>query len=667
MHEYEVLKLLVIIFGVSAFVVFLLHHLKIPPLVGFIVSGVIIGPYGLGLAHDVKDIELLAEVGVVLLLFVIGIEFSLKNLLKIRKAVLRGGGIQVGLTIALTALVAYLVAGSPRQAIFYGFLMALSSTAIVIKMLSERGEIDTPHGRMMVGILIFQDLCVVLLMLITPALGGDTINIVALLFQLIKAALFVAVVLVAARWMVPLLFHQIVHSRSRELFITTVILICLGTAMLASRFGLSIALGAFLAGLVISESEYSHQAMSDILPFKDSFIGLFFVSIGMLMDVGFIADHWVKVASAVVAIFVVKVVTGALASLASGSHIKTATHTGLGLAQIGEFSFVLAGAGRAVGLMPDDLYQIFISSSLVTMLATPFIIKAAPAAAGWSAEFFGRRMKRALRFADVQTFPQWKSGHVIIVGFGLNGRNLAKVLKRSGVPYVILEMNNDTVRKYTRESEPIYYGDGTSREILEKIGARKAKVLVVAISDAASTRYIVRTAKEANPDLSILVRTRYTAEVEDLKKLGADEVIPEEFETSIEIFSRVLHFFNVPRNVINDYIEETRKDSYRILRRVDYPRRPLAHRHEYLEGIETETYLVKKGSLADGTSILDLRLRKETGVTIIAVWRESALHQNPYPEYVLRDGDILVLIGKREDINRAMDYLEKEAVEEAGE
>jgi len=667
MHEYEVLKLLVIIFGVSALVVFLLHRLKIPPLVGFIVSGVIIGPYGLGLAHDVKDIELLAEVGVVLLLFVIGIEFSLKNLLKIRKAVLRGGGIQVGLTIAFTALVAYLMAGSPRQAIFYGFLMALSSTAIVIKMLSERGEIDTPHGRMMVGILIFQDLCVVLLMLITPALGGDTINLMALLFQLIKAALFVAVVLVAARWMVPMLFHQIVHSRSRELFITTVILICLGTAMLASRFGLSIALGAFLAGLVISESEYSHQAMSDILPFKDSFIGLFFVSIGMLMDVGFIADHWVKVALAVMAIFAVKVVTGTLASLASGSHIKTATHTGLGLAQIGEFSFVLAGAGRAVGLMPYDLYQIFISSSLVTMFATPFILKAAPSAAGWSAEFFGKSMRRSLRFAEGQAFPQWKSGHVIIVGFGLNGKNLAKVLKRSGVPYVILEMNSDSVRKYAREGEPIYYGDGTSREILEKMGARNAKVMVIAISDAASTRYIVRTAKEANPDLIILVRTRYTAEVEDLKKLGADEVIPEEFETSVEIFSRVLHFFNVPRNVINDYIEETRKDGYSILRRVDYPRRSLAHRKEYLEGIETETYLVKKGSLANGTSILDLRLRKETGVTIIAVWRESALHQNPYPEYVLRDGDILVLIGKREDINRAMDYLEKEAVKEAGE
>lgn len=666
MHEYEVLKLLVIIFGVSALVVFLLHRVKIPPLVGFIVSGVIIGPYGLGLAHDVKDIELLAEVGVVLLLFVIGIEFSLKNLLKIRKAVLRGGGIQVALTIALTAVVAYFMTGSPRQALFYGFLMALSSTAIVIKMLAERGEIDSPHGRMMVGILIFQDLCVVLLMLITPALGGDTIDLAGLLYQLFKAALFVVVVLVAARWMVPLLFHQIVHSRSRELFITTVILICLGTAMLASRFGLSIALGAFLAGLVISESEYSHQAMSDILPFKDSFIGLFFVSIGMLMDVSFIADHWVKVASAVLAIFAVKVVTGALASLASGSHMKTATHTGLGLAQIGEFSFVLAGAGRAVNLMPDDLYQIFISSSLVTMLATPFILKAAPTAAGWSAEFFGKHMRRALRFADSQPFPQWKSGHVIIVGFGLNGRNLAKVLKRSGVPYVILEMNSDTVRKYAGEGEPIYFGDGTSREILEKMGARNAKVLVIAISDAASTRYIVRTAKKVNPDLSILVRTRYTAEVDDLKKLGADEVIPEEFETSIEIFARVLHSFNVPRNVINDYIEETRRDNYGILRRVDYPRRPLTHRHEYLEGIETETFLVRQGSIADGMSILDLRLRKETGVTIIAVWRESALHQNPYPEFVLRDGDILVLIGKREDINRAMEYLEKGPFEEKG-
>ncbi len=659
MQEYEILKLLVLIFGVSAFIVFLLHRVNIPPLVGFIISGVLIGPSGFGLAGKAADIELLAEIGVVLLLFVIGIEVSLENLRKLRKAMLRGGCIQLLLTGGLTALLLFPLLHDVKQAVFFGFLVALSSTAIVFKMLSERGELDSPHGRVMVGILVFQDLAVVPLMLITPLLGGQGFDLWQLSMKMIKALILVAVVLLAARWFVPRVLHQVVHVKSRELFITAVILLCLGTALLTSQFGLSLALGAFLAGLVVSESEYAHQAISDILPFKDSFIGLFFVSVGMLMDTAFITDYWLKISAAVVLIIVIKFLVSTVAAVGAGASLRPALVTGFGLAQIGEFSFVLAGAGRGAGLITGDYYQLFLSASLVTMLLTPFLIRVAPGMSVWAtARLLPKRLSHFAGSTESRGFPKGRSGHVVIVGFGLNGRNLAHVLGQAEIPYVALEINSDTVREMKKKKEPIYYGDGTSAEILTKMGIREARALVVAISDAASSRRIVQTARRANPALHIIVRTRYVSEVEDLKNLGANEVIPEEFETSIEIFSKVLDYYLLPRNLINDYINSVRCDNYKALRKIDLPRQCLMERQDILRGIDTESYLVKEDSRLAESTIAATRLRTETGGTILAVERSGELYQNPSPEFLLKRGDVLVLVGKQSDMQKALAYLD---------
>ena len=290
--ESDFLTLLAIILGVSALVVFLLHKLKIPSIVGFLVAGVIIGPHGVGLVRDTHDVEMMAEIGVILLLFTIGIEFSISRLLRIKKAVIVGGGLQVLLTILVASIASYVATGGARRSILFGFLVALSSTAIVMKMLAEKGETDSPHGRIMVGILIFQDLCVVPLMLLTPALAGEGIGAVGVMARMGKALLIVAAVLFSAKWVIPRLLHQVVSTRNRELFTITILLLCFGIALLTSRFGLSLALGAFLAGLIISDSEYAHQATSDILPLKDSFIGLFFVSVGMLMDFGYMTSNY---------------------------------------------------------------------------------------------------------------------------------------------------------------------------------------------------------------------------------------------------------------------------------------------------------------------------------------------------------------------------------------
>ncbi|MBI4698395.1 MAG: cation:proton antiporter [Nitrospirae bacterium] len=655
--ENGLLQSLVVILGVSAAVVFLLQRLRIPSIVGFLVSGVIISPYGIGLVEDVHAVEIMAEIGVILLLFTIVVEFSMSRLVRMKKTVLGGGGVQTLLTICLSAIAAYLVTGNINKSIFTGFLIALSSTAIVLKMLAEKGETDTPHGRMMIGILIFQDLCVVPMMLLVPALSGNGLNAADVAIKMLKAAMIIAAVLMSARWLVPNLLYQVVRTRSRELFIATIILFCLGIALLTSKFGLSLALGAFLAGLIISESEYAHQATADILPFKESFMGLFFVSVGMLMNAGFMAENWQQITVTVALIFGLKVITGVISVLATGSPLRPAVSAGLGLAQIGEFSFVLAVAGKTSGLISEDFYQIFLSSSVATMLITPFIIKAAPSASAWIAS--RRLLKKVdkLKTISAEGSPAKRQGHVIIVGFGLNGRNLARVLREAEIPYVVLEMNSDTVREMKKKGEPIYYGDGTSRDILHKLNIERARLLVAAISDPASTRAVVSIARHENPEVHIIVRTRYISEVDELVKLGANEVIPEEFETSVEIFSRVLHNYQLPGNVISDYIDNIRKGSYSVLRTVELPMRHLAERHKFLKDIETETYLIKEGSRVSGHSIKELHLRAETGVTVIAVQRGEDIHQNPSPDFDLKAGDVLLLIGRKKDINHARDYL----------
>jgi len=658
--EFEFLKSLEVIFIASAAVILLLYKLKIPSLIGFIIAGIIIGPHGVGLITDVHFIQILAEIGVILLLFTIGIEFSLTKLFRIKKAVLGGGGAQVLFTIVASAAITYVAIGDINKSIFFGFLYALSSTAIVLKLLAERGEIDSPHGHTMVGILIFQDLCIVPLMLLIPILSGDVIDIFDIVGKMGTAALIIIIVLLSSRWIVPALLHQVVRTKSRELFLTTIILLCLGIALLTSRFGLSLALGAFLAGLIISESEYAHQALSDILPFKDSFMGLFFVSIGMLMNTEFVVDNGIRIAEVVALIFGLKIITGMASALLIGNALRTSVMTGLGLAQIGEFSFVLAIAGKASGLISEEFYQIFLSSSVVTMIMTPFMIHAAPMISGWiAAQPIMKKLVGKRKLLDAEGSSRRKHDHVIIVGFGLNGRNLAKVLKEAEIPYVVLEMNSDTVREMRKKGEPIHYGDGSSKEILHKMGIEKARLLVVAISDPVSTRRIVSIARQANADVYIIVRTRYLIEVDDLKSLGADEVIPEEFETSIEIFSRVLHRYSFPRNAILDMIDKIRRNSYTALRGVELPRHKLFEKYEWLPEIEIDGYRIPDGSYLHEKTIKELQIRGKTGVTVIAVRRGKTVHTNPEPDFRLKAGDFLLFTGERESMNNALDYLKE--------
>jgi len=659
--DVKILTDLLVIFGISIGVVFVFHKFRLPPIAGFLAAGALIGPSGLNLVSDIEQVKVMAEIGVVLLLFTIGVEFSLAHLAAARRLLLVGGPLQVVGTLLLASIVGLAVGLPIQQALFWGCLLSLSSTAIVLKALGERGESDSLHGRATVGILIFQDLAVVPMMMLLPLLADPSDSLQpGVLLTLAKSVVLVAALMVAALYVVPKLLEQIVRSRSRELFLLTIIVLCLGIAWLTSLSGLSLALGAFMAGLVISESEYSHQAMAEVLPFRDSFNSLFFVSIGMLMDVRVLLAHPVLVVALIGAVLVGKFVMGMLPVLASGYPLRSGILAGVSLAQVGEFSFVLAQQGAQTGLLTGEPYQVFLAVSVLTMVITPLLMEGAPYLAkraealqrlrGWNPDKAAVQTQQASRHLKVKD-------HVIVMGYGLSGRNLVRVLEETEIPYVALDLDGETVRRESQNGVKIFYGDATNPNVLHHVRIGHARVLVVAISDPFAARRAVQIARGLNPDLHIIVRTRYLREMDDLHQLGADEVVPEEFETSIEIFALVLQTYKMPQSVIVEKAEQIRKEGYALLRRGELP--DLAHhlRRGTLTDVEVETCRIEADSPALGKTIGQVSIRPRTGASVIALTRRGETDSNPTEKVRLEEGDVLSLLGTRDQIRRAMGLL----------
>ena len=652
-----VLRELVIVLAASVLIISLFHRLKLPSVVGFLLTGVLIGPGGLSLIKNDATVRTLAEIGVVMLLFTIGLEFEPARLKRIRRNFLVGGSLQVVLTTAacVAALTAFAKMGF-REALFYGFLVSLSSTAVVLKILGDRGETDSPQGRLSLGILIFQDLAIVPMIALVPVLANaGRVPAGAIALRLALSAVLVAGAFLLARVLMPLILNLVVRMRLREVFLIATLFLCLGMALLTSALGLSLALGAFLAGVILAESDYSHQVVSDILPFRDVFNSLFFIAVGMLLDIRGVWTYWPLILGLAAAVLVLKAlaVAGTVGLLGFGPRISVLT--GLALAQIGEFSFVLAGVGRANGFLAGDIFQAFIASSILTIVATPFLIRASPALADLGA----RRLPWKSRAGEEGRMPRCEfQGHVVIAGYGLNGRNLAHVLNESGIPYVILELNPVTVREAAAAGEPIIFGDVSRPTILEEAGLRRAKAIVFAISDPLVTRRGVMAVKAMNPDVHVIVRTRYAAEIDELLRAGADEVIPEEFETSIEIFTRVLEKYHVPRNVVDAEVKVLRGECYGMLRGACSAVRPVTERiADLLAAGTAETYFVPRGGWPARKTLGDLDLRGRTGATVIAVVRGSDSFTSPGADFRIEAQDTLVLVASHRDIDRAFVYL----------
>jgi monovalent cation:H+ antiporter-2, CPA2 family len=559
---------LVAILGLSLPVLWLCNRLHIPTIVGFLSTGILLGPSALRFITNLHEINTLAEIGVVLLLFTIGIEFSLRNLLRNKRNVILGGMVQVGLTVCVAAAISWSFGMSWRVALFVGMLVSLSSTALVLKILQERAQIDTAHGGMSIGILIFQDIAVVPMMVFTPFIaGGDTVTVATVGVLLLKVIGLMVVVIAAARWLIPYGLLLVARTRDNELFLLSVVFLALATAWLTAEAGLSLALGAFLAGLIISESEYSHRAMDSIVGFRDVFTSFFFVSIGLLVDLHMGILQFLLVLGIAATVMLVKLVAATIAGLTLRLPFETAALSGIALCQLGEFSFILSRLGVETELLSEHTYRLFLTISVLTMIVSPFLIMTAQPIVRLVERLpMPRRLRAGAGVHPEATPVSGFADHLIVVGLGITGRNVVMAAIEALVPYEIIEMNPDTVQNEREQGEIIHYGDASQPSVLRHAGVERARVLVVTVPDAAAVRRVVELARGLNPELHIIARTRFVREIEPLIGLGANEVIPEEYETSVEIFTRVMHRYQVPADAIARFVDVVRARGYDLLR-----------------------------------------------------------------------------------------------------
>lgn len=659
---------LLIVFAAAGAVVFLFQRFALPSVVGLLAAGVLVGPHGFGLVGQLEEVHLLAEIGVVVLLFAVGLEFSLSRVLGMGQPMLLVGLPQVVLTIGLTTLATWWYFGNLNGALFAGMLVAMSSTAVVIKLMADRGELSTPHGRLAVAVLLLQDLLVIVFVLAVPLLApqaaGPETNP---WLSLVLGVSVVIGVLVAGRFFLPQMLYQVVRTRNRELFLIAIFLVCIGTAALTYAVGLSLALGAFLAGLVLSESEYGHQTLAEVLPFRDTLASLFFVSVGMLLDLRFVRDHPGELAGIVLLLLLIKILAVAIPAYIFRFPFRTTVLTALALAQVGEFSFVLAATGLQTHLLTSEQYQAFLADAVLTMTLTPFLIAAGPHLVDRIAG--SPRLSRWLWLGQPDHGlepPPGLRDHVIIAGFGFNGRNLATALRDLQIPYVILEMNPETVRSQRRAGESILYGDCTRPAVLHHAGIEHARVYIVAISDPASTRRTVQIARQMNANVRVVVRTRYQSEMAELQKLGADQVVPEEFETSVEVLARVLQELDVSETVARQLAARIRADHYAVFAAPQFGRVPLCLPPDLHAAIRTDAVAITEGMAGTGRKIGELQLRTRTGASVIAVRRGQQLLANPGPELRLEVGDVVLLLGDEDQRARGRSLLEaRDAVEHA--
>ena len=665
MGQVPLLDELAVIAALAVLVTVVLARLKLPTVAGLLAAGALLGPFGLHLVKSVHAIEVLAEVGVVLLLFSIGLEFSLARLKHIFKQVALGGALQVGLTTGVTAGIAVALGQSFGRGLFYGFVLALSSTAIVLRALSERRELDAPHGRFIVGTLIFQDLCVVPMVLIVPMLGakGPAGGAAAAAIGLAmgKAVLVVAGTLIVARFLVPRVLALVDASRSREVFLLAILALCIGTAWLTSLAGLSLALGAFLGGMVVADTEFGHRAMGDILPLRDAFVSIFFVSLGMLFDVRVVTSQPVLTGLLLVGFLIGKGALATLAAMAMRFPARVAWLAGAGLAQFGEFGFVLARLGESHGVVTTAELKPVLSAGIASMFLAPLIVRVAPHIR--AGERLLAPLERLLGVQSIDAADEGDGGkkklerHVVIVGFGLAGRLAARTLAACGVPIVVLELNADSVSAGKAMGLPVYYGDATSEEALGHAHLADARLLVLLMNDPAAAERVANTAKRVAPDVPVLMRTRYLTEREKLFKIGAHDVVAEEVEGAVEMIARMLRWIEVPRNVIDEQLQAVRAETTTTERKQTVPRSPLRDVRG-LDELKIESALVRADSPAIGASPASLKLRSETGALVVAVRRAGKLQERPDPMVPFEAGDVLYLVGTSRAIQRALVLLD---------
>lgn len=649
-----------IIFGLSIIVLLVCNKFKIPSIIGFLITGVLAGPDVLNLVQSKSDLSLFAEIGIILLLFSIGIEFSLKDLMRIRRQVFISGGLQLFGTIGVVTISAYFLEISLKESLFIGLLFSLSSTAIVLKMLQEKGVLQSPRGRSTMAVLIFQDIAVVPLMLLTPYLSadGDLLDF-SFILTIIKGIVTVLAVIVISRTLMPKLLFLVAKSKSNELFLLTILMVCLSVAWLTSALGLSLSLGAFLAGLIISESEYSHEAFGTILPFRDVFTSFFFISIGFLVNMDYFLGHIPQITGVTVAVMILKTIVAGSSIFYTGHNARVALLSGLYVSQVGEFAFILAESGRESNVISESHYQLFLAVSITSMAFTPVVMNRADAYANRLSLFFmseklRKKFPRLLKTA-VQASPGLPeiSDHVVIIGYNDIGKNLARVIRMAKIPFRVIDKDPEVVLAGSASrKQPVIFGNALNSAVLRHAGIDRARAVVITINQSSDSRLIISEIRKLSPSAYILTSSRSLSDMSAILESGANEVISEQFETSVEIITRLLTKYFVPRDEIEDFVVRLRGLNYEMIRTIHHEQKGLQDYRLEISDTEILTFKVRDESPFSGRKLKELQLRKDWGVSVLAIKRSGSIMANPEGEEKILTGDILVVFGSHVDIDR---------------
>ena len=661
----HLLEEITVIATVSVIVTLILGRLKLPVVAGLVLSGALVGPKALSLAHDPEAIEVIAEVGVIFLLFTIGLEFSLSRLKNIFRQVALGGLLQVGVTTLVTSLLCLSMNLSIPEAIVYGFVFALSSTALVLRTLGERGELDAPHGRFIVGTLIFQDLCIVPMVLIVPLLinGLDKPETwQAIMLALVKATLVVVLLFAVSRKVIPLLFRWVNASRSNEVFILTVLCLCIGTAYLTSLTGLSLALGAFLAGMIVADTDFRHRAMGDILPLRDVFVSFFFVSLGMFFDFQLLAEKPVEVGLLLLAFIGGKGLIAILAASFMRFPPRAAWLAGVGLAQFGEFGFIILQLAIQEGVVIENEIGTLLNAGILSMFLTPLLVYKAPHfTAGERALDPLAKLLRARSAEELEDRTVGHSDHVVVIGYGLAGRLLTNSLSRLKIEAVALEMNSDNVELGRKLGDPVYYADATSEEALGHAHVESCRAIVIMINDNQAIERVISTIARMKVEAPVFVRTQYMRGSEKLQNELPVNIVASEVEGGLEILSLVLNQLQIPRNLIIREVDQAREETMHSDR--EYSSTPLPlEAHAGLKDLKVEKLIVTAKSRVAGQSPRNLDLAESTGVSILAVRRQDSLLVHRIADIIFEPEDLVYCLGSKQDMQVVTPWFDADTV-----
>lgn len=654
-EDFRLIVDLVLVLAVAACGGLLAALLRQPVLLGYLIGGMIVGPAGLGLIKEVIQVETLAQFGVAFLLFALGVEFSFAELKKVKAIALGGGGLQIALTILITVLVCG-VTGAwgtlPAKGVFLGSILSLSSTAVVLKCLMERNETEMPHGQVMLGILVVQDLALGLMLAVLPALNqpAETIGI-AVLTALLRIGLFAAGAVAAGIWLIPPLLRMLARTESRELFLLGVVALCLGIALLTEYLGLSIEMGAFVAGLMISEVEYADQTLTYVEPLRDIFASLFFAAIGMLIDPVFLWNNLELILGLVALVFVGKFLIITPLVKLFRYPLKTALIVGLGLAQIGEFSFVLASEGQALGLVSRQIYLLILGTTAVTLVLTPFVLRLVPflfnfaESMPWLKPYLEEDQPR-----DVSEELPLKD-HVVVCGYGRVGRNLVKLLQQHNLPVVVIDQSESRIQQLRDAGVSYVYGNCVSLHVLETAGVNHAKGMAIALPDPMSTRLCLKRALELCPELDLVVRATQDKNIEVLYQLGAKEVVQPEFEASLEMATHLLAGLGLSPDVLQREMQQIRNDHYLQLRPERSASEVSYDLQQATRDLNRRWYPLPSDSPLIGMSIEEADMRYLTGASLMAIRRANG-DEIDYPnnQTRLEEGDRLLVVGADEEL-----------------